>query len=68
VSRIEESETLLMRESSHDFRVTHIRYPYFYGPRQLAPREWSVTRRIRDGRTVVPVEIKHAYNHPKGGA
>jgi nucleoside-diphosphate-sugar epimerase len=30
--------------------ATHFRYPYVYGPRQLAPREWCVTRRILDGR------------------
>jgi nucleoside-diphosphate-sugar epimerase len=30
--------------------ATHFRYPYVYGPRQLAPREWSVVRRILDGR------------------
>jgi nucleoside-diphosphate-sugar epimerase len=26
------------------------RYPSIYGPRQLYPREWSVVRRVRDGR------------------
>jgi nucleoside-diphosphate-sugar epimerase len=30
--------------------ATHFRYPYVYGPRQLAPREWCITRRILDGR------------------
>lgn len=30
--------------------ATHFRYPYVYGPRQLAPREWCVIRRILDGR------------------
>jgi nucleoside-diphosphate-sugar epimerase len=30
--------------------ATHFRYPYVYGPRQLAPREWCVVRRIRDQR------------------
>jgi len=30
--------------------ATHFRYPFVYGPRQLAPREWSVVRRIRDRR------------------
>ena len=29
---------------------THFRYPYVYGPRQLAPREWSIVRRIIDAR------------------
>ena len=30
--------------------AAHFRYPYVYGPRQLIPREWSVVRRLRDGR------------------
>ena len=30
--------------------ATHFRYPYVYGPRQLAPREWCVIRRILDER------------------
>jgi nucleoside-diphosphate-sugar epimerase len=30
--------------------ATHFRYPYIYGPRQFAPREWCVVRRILDGR------------------
>jgi nucleoside-diphosphate-sugar epimerase len=37
------------------FNITHFRYPNLYGPRQLAPREWSVVRRILDGRRVIPV-------------
>ena len=27
-----------------------MRYPYAYGPYQLVPREWSVVRRVLDGR------------------
>jgi nucleoside-diphosphate-sugar epimerase len=30
--------------------AAHFRYPYLYGPYQPAPREWSVVRRILDGR------------------
>ena len=30
--------------------AAHFRYPYVYGPYQLAPREWCVVRRILDGR------------------
>jgi nucleoside-diphosphate-sugar epimerase len=33
--------------------ATHFRYPYVYGPRQLAPREWCVVRRILDGRPFI---------------
>ncbi len=32
---------------------TVFRYPVVYGPRQLVPREWSVVRRVLDGRTFV---------------
>ncbi len=31
--------------------AVHFRYPYVYGPHQLVPREWSVVRRILDGRS-----------------
>jgi nucleoside-diphosphate-sugar epimerase len=31
-------------------RAAHFRYPYLYGPYQPVPREWSVVRRILDGR------------------
>jgi hypothetical protein len=30
--------------------AAHFRYPYVYGPLQLAPREWCVVRRVLDGR------------------
>lgn len=30
--------------------ATHFRYPWVYGPRQPAPREWSVVKRILDRR------------------
>lgn len=33
--------------------ATHFRYPFVYGPRQLAPREWCVVRRILDGRSTI---------------
>jgi nucleoside-diphosphate-sugar epimerase len=35
--------------------AAHFRYPYVYGPYQLAPREWLVVRRILDGRTRIVV-------------
>ncbi|NUU24690.1 MAG: NAD-dependent epimerase/dehydratase family protein [Streptomycetaceae bacterium] len=35
---------------AHHPTATHVRYPYVYGPRQLAPREWCVVRRVLDGR------------------
>lgn len=30
--------------------ATIFRYPYVYGPYQLVPREWSIVRRVLDGR------------------
>lgn len=33
-----------------DYRATYIGYPYLYGPGQIAPLEWSIIRRILDGR------------------
>jgi nucleoside-diphosphate-sugar epimerase len=56
VARIQETEEVLWATASaNDVALTHIRYPYLYGPRQLAPREWSIIRRIRDGRRTIPV-------------
>lgn len=55
-TKIVEAEQELM-QAHHDgiFSLTHLRYPNLYGPRQLAPREWSVIRRLRDGRRRLPV-------------
>ena len=33
--------------------ATHFRYPYVYGPRQLAPREWCIVRRVLDNRPFI---------------
>lgn len=34
----------------HHPEAAHFRYPYAYGPLQVVPREWSIVRRILDGR------------------
>jgi nucleoside-diphosphate-sugar epimerase len=47
--RVARSEAILF--ATHP-RATHFRYPYVYGPRQLAPRDWSVVKRILDRRPV----------------
>lgn len=39
----------------HHPDAAHFRYPYVYGPYQLAPREWCVVRRILDGRRRIVV-------------
>ncbi|HZQ57629.1 MAG TPA: hypothetical protein VFA84_06325 [Acidimicrobiales bacterium] len=45
--------------------AAHFRYPYVYGPYQLAPREWLVVRRILDGRQrmVVPDDGLTLHHH-----
>jgi nucleoside-diphosphate-sugar epimerase len=46
------AETAVFR---HHPGATLFRYPYVYGPRQLVPREWSVVRRVLDGRRSIVV-------------
>ena len=45
--------------------AVHFRYPYVYGPYQLAPREWCVVRRALDGRQriVVPDDGLTLHHH-----
>src|SRR5262245_5691548 len=38
---------------AHHPAATHFRYPIVYGPRQPLPREWSIVRRVLDGRRVL---------------
>lgn len=35
--------------------AAHFRYPYVYGPHQVSPREWSIVRRVLDGRRSIIV-------------
>ena len=44
---IAETERVVL---AHHPTGTVFRYPYVYGPYQLRPREWSVIRRLLDGR------------------
>lgn len=56
VARVQETEDAIVQVfADGTFAGTHVRYPNLYGPRQLAPSEWSVIRRILDGRTTIPV-------------
>jgi nucleoside-diphosphate-sugar epimerase len=56
VARVQQTEeAIFARHEDGTFNLTHLRYPNLYGPRQLAPREWSVIRRILDGRRTIPV-------------
>jgi nucleoside-diphosphate-sugar epimerase len=55
VKIVETEQALMDAHAAGIFNVTHLRYPNLYGPRQLAPREWSIIRRIRDGRRRLPI-------------
>jgi nucleoside-diphosphate-sugar epimerase len=37
----------------HHPEAVHFRYPFLYGPYQIAPREWCMVRRILDGRRAI---------------
>src|SRR5690606_29778947 len=52
---VETEEGLMQAHADEKFSLTHLRYPNLYGPRQLAPREWSIIRRLRDGRRRLPI-------------
>lgn len=43
-------EHVLALHAAGSFSGSVFRYPSIYGPRQLYPREWSVVRRVLDGR------------------
>ena len=51
----ESEQRVLGLHAAGAFRATIIRYPSVYGPRQVYPREWSVIRRVLDGRPYVIV-------------
>jgi nucleoside-diphosphate-sugar epimerase len=46
--------------------AAHFRYPYVYGPYQLVPREWSIVRRILDGRERIVVADEGLTLHHHG--
>jgi nucleoside-diphosphate-sugar epimerase len=46
--------------------AAHFRYPYVYGPYQLAPREWSIVRRILDRREYIVVADEGLTLHHHG--
>ena len=49
--RVREAERMVM-QAHHEghYNATHFRYPVVYGPRHLASPEWSIIRRIQEGR------------------
>ncbi|MDP6781971.1 MAG: NAD-dependent epimerase/dehydratase family protein [Dehalococcoidia bacterium] len=50
------------------YSATYFRYPMVYGPRQLAPPEWSIMRRILDGRRAVILPDGGLKLHSRGYA
>jgi nucleoside-diphosphate-sugar epimerase len=48
-------ETVIEAHRAGDYSATMLRFPMIYGPRQVAPREWCIIRRILDGRTRIIV-------------
>ena len=46
---ISEQEVMKIHKDSY-YNATMFRYPHIYGPRQGGPLEWSIIRRILDGR------------------
>ena len=48
--RIVLTEQALYQQIPH---ATHFRYPYVYGPYQMAPREWCIVKRIIDRRPAI---------------
>jgi nucleoside-diphosphate-sugar epimerase len=50
--RIWQTERTVFEQHPH---AAHFRYPFLYGPYQIAPREWCIVRRIRDGRRAIIV-------------
>ncbi|MCX6000884.1 MAG: NAD-dependent epimerase/dehydratase family protein, partial [Chloroflexi bacterium] len=54
--RARESEQVVMQAHRDGiYSATHFRYPTVYGPRNVSPQEWSIIRRIRDGRKQIIV-------------
>jgi nucleoside-diphosphate-sugar epimerase len=51
---------------AHHPTAAHFRYPYVYGPYQLAPREWLVVRRVLDGRERIVVADEGLTLHHHG--
>ncbi len=46
-------EAVMSRHRAGAYKATLFRYPYIYGPRALGSVEWSVIKRVQDGRTSV---------------
>ncbi len=47
---VEAAESVMAGHRRGDFKATLLRYPRVYGPRQPGAAEWSIVRRLLDGR------------------
>jgi len=47
---VEAMNGLFAHHAAGDYRATYVGYPVNYGPRTPGPYDWSVIRRILDGR------------------
>ena len=43
-------QAVMQADREGHYSATLFRYPWIYGPRQIAPLEWSIVKRILDGR------------------
>jgi nucleoside-diphosphate-sugar epimerase len=49
--QVRDSEKAVMQAHAEGrYNATHFRYPIVYGPRHIGVPEWSIIRRVRDGR------------------
>lgn len=49
--KVAQAQRRLFRgHESEEFQATYVAYPAVYGPRQSRPQDWSVIRRVLDGR------------------
>ena len=62
---ISEQEVMQIHNQGH-YNATIFRYPHIYGPRQNAPKDWSIIRRIRDGRKYLVLPDGGLSLQPKG--
>jgi nucleoside-diphosphate-sugar epimerase len=55
-AKMREAEEIVLNSGRNGaYRATIFRYPIIYGPRNVVPFEWSVIKRLRDGRPFVPL-------------
>lgn len=51
-------DAVMAHHRAGDYRAAHFRYPYVYGPRAVGSLEWSIVKRVLDGRA--SINLPHA--------